>query len=208
MNSRSARSARTSRQPNPTDVAATRRRLLEAAREEFSERGIEGATTRRIAQRARCNEVTLFRHFETKQKLLAAAVEETSGELRALCECGRPGNGDLLEDLEWYARKYNDSLERHEGMARAIIGEGRRRPLLAKEMIGDTIHPFHERVAGYLRQQQALGRVRGDLDVHGFSEVFTATLMTGVLRRTSGLSTMNRDQWIRQVITSLVEGIR
>ncbi len=53
----------------------TRQRLLEAARNEFGDKGIEAATTRGIAERAGCNEVTLFRHFESKQKLLAAVVQ-------------------------------------------------------------------------------------------------------------------------------------
>ncbi len=53
-------------------------RLIEAARAEFGDKGIEAATTRGIAERAGCNEVTLFRNFESKQKLLQAVVAETS----------------------------------------------------------------------------------------------------------------------------------
>ena len=69
--------------PTTTDKPGMRQRLIEAARLEFSERGIESATTRGIAKRADCNEVTLFRHFESKQKLLAAVVQETSEEKEA-----------------------------------------------------------------------------------------------------------------------------
>ena len=49
--------------------------LLEAAIKVFAEVGMRGATTRRIAQAADVNEVTLFRHFKTKEDLLHAALE-------------------------------------------------------------------------------------------------------------------------------------
>jgi len=189
------------------DAPGTRQRLMEAARAEFSDKGIEAATTRRIAARAGCNEVTLFRHFESKQKLLGAVVRETSEEFRALCECRGDFSGDPREDLGRFARVYNESLERCEGMARAIIGEGRRRPTLAKELIGDVLEPFHRSIAGYLQQRITAGAVRADLNPLAFAEVFTSSLMGGLLRRSSGLSDLDRDGWIRETVEIFVRGI-
>lgn len=185
----------------------THARLLEAARLEFSEKGIECATTRAIAERAACNEVTLFRHFESKQKLLAAVVQETSEEFRTLCN--RPGamTGDLREDLMRFASVYNQSLERCEGMTRALIGEGRRRPTLAKELIGEVLSPFHDSIACYLDGQIRAKRVRADVQRDAFGEIFTATLMGGLLRRTSGLSRLKRDGWLRETVELLARGI-
>lgn len=180
---------------------------MEAARAEFGDKGIESATTRGIAERAECNEVTLFRHFESKQKLLAAVVQETSKDFRALCECGGSFSGDPIEDLERFARVYNESLERCEGMARALIGESRRRPTLAKELIGDVLEPFHRSIACYLEQCKTDGKVRVDLDTMAFAEVFTSALMGGLLRRTSGLSDLDREGWIRQSVEIFVRGI-
>lgn len=191
----------------PSKAPGTRQRLLEAARVEFSEKGIEAATTRGIAERAACNEVTLFRHFESKQKLLAAVVQETSGEFLACCECGEGFGGDLVEDLTRFARVYNEGLERCEGMARAMIGESRRRPTLAKELIGDVLGPFHRRIAAYLGPHQEAGRVRADLDLIAFAEVLTSALMGGLLRRSSGLSMLDREGWIRETVEILVGGI-
>ena len=185
----------------------TRQRLLEAARNEFGDKGIEAATTRGIAERAGCNEVTLFRHFESKQKLLAAVVQETSEEMAELCECREAFSGNPREDLERFARIYNASLERCEGMARAMIGEGRRRPTLVKELIGDVLEPFHRRVAGYLEQGKQEGKVRADVNTMAFAEVFTSSLMGGLLRRSSGLSDLDRDAWIRETVEIFVRGI-
>ncbi len=52
-----------------------REALLRAAIKVFAETGTRGATTRRIAQEADVNEVTLFRHFKSKDDLLRAAVQ-------------------------------------------------------------------------------------------------------------------------------------
>jgi len=52
-----------------------REKLLRAAIEVFSEKGYSGASTREIARRARVNPVTLFRTFNSKQQLHAAAVD-------------------------------------------------------------------------------------------------------------------------------------
>ncbi len=185
-----------------------RQRLMEAARVEFGDKGIEAATTRGIAERAGCNEVTLFRHFESKQKLLIAVVQETSEEFSALCECGGRFSGDLVEDLTRFARVYNSSLERCEGMARAMIGESRRRPTLAKELIGDVLDPFHRSIAGYLDERRQAGVVRPDLNTMAFAEVLTSALMGGLLRRSSGLSELDRDGWIRETVEIFIRGIR
>ena len=49
--------------------------LLYAARDLFSQRGYNAVTTKEIAARADVNEVTLFRHFQSKQKLFEAVFE-------------------------------------------------------------------------------------------------------------------------------------
>lgn len=187
--------------------AKTRHRLLEAARAEFSEKGLECATTRSIAERAECNEVTLFRHFENKQKLLAAVVQETSEEFSLLCSC--PGNmsGDLLEDLMRYGTAYNDSMVRCEGMIRTLIGEGRRKPTLCKELIGDVLEPFHRSISHYLKSQIEAGKVRPEVNTCIFAEIFTSALMGSMLRRSSGLSLLDKENGYREVVELIVRGI-
>jgi AcrR family transcriptional regulator len=49
-------------------------RILDAAMRVFVEVGLRGATTRRIAEEARVNEVTLFRRFGSKEQMLLAAM--------------------------------------------------------------------------------------------------------------------------------------
>jgi AcrR family transcriptional regulator len=57
----------------------SRDKLIEAAARVYAEHGFRGATTRRIAQEAGVNEVTLFRIFGSKGALIAAALHATHG---------------------------------------------------------------------------------------------------------------------------------
>ncbi len=73
-----------------------REQLLQAAIKVYSTSGVRGATTKRIAQEAGVNEVTLFRHFGSKDALLHEALAQSAA---ALFESGlpaeprRPGDG-------------------------------------------------------------------------------------------------------------------
>jgi AcrR family transcriptional regulator len=55
-----------------------RDRLLSAAAHVYAETGYRGATTRRIAQEADVNEITLFRHFGSKDALIQEAIRRAA----------------------------------------------------------------------------------------------------------------------------------
>jgi AcrR family transcriptional regulator len=54
--------------------AATAQRILDAARAEFGERGLEAATIRRIAQRANVDPSLVMQHYGSKAALFAIAI--------------------------------------------------------------------------------------------------------------------------------------
>ena len=55
--------------------AATAQRILDAARAEFGERGLEAATIRRIAQRADVDPSLVMQHYGSKAALFAIAIQ-------------------------------------------------------------------------------------------------------------------------------------
>jgi AcrR family transcriptional regulator len=71
-------------------VTETRGALIEAAIAVLRESGFAGASARRIAQRAGCNQALVFYHFGSVNDLLVAALEEVSArrmaEYRALLD--------------------------------------------------------------------------------------------------------------------------
>jgi len=91
----------TSTRPLRADAARNRRLLLAAAADEFAERGLE-ASVADIARRAGVGKGTVFRHFATKDDLLAAIVVDRIDALSAvgerLLDAADPGAA-LLEFL-------------------------------------------------------------------------------------------------------------
>jgi AcrR family transcriptional regulator len=63
-----------------SDALANRGRILEAAREVFAVKGMD-AEVREIAERAGVGIGTLYRHFESREGLLAALVHEAEKDL-------------------------------------------------------------------------------------------------------------------------------
>lgn len=91
MAARGEPDGRGGRTPRTRDAAATRRALLEAARELFAAVGYDATTVRAVADRAGVNQALLFRHFGNKEGLFAEAI---SGDAMAVLEDGPPE--DLL----------------------------------------------------------------------------------------------------------------
>ena len=75
----------------------TRRRLLEAAAEEFDRRGFEGARVVDIAAGADLSNGALYRHFASKSELLSAALTDRGG--RELDAIFRGADGRSIADL-------------------------------------------------------------------------------------------------------------
>lgn len=59
----------------PKDKTESHARIVPAARQEFLEKGFQGASTRSIAKRAGITSGGLYRHFKDKEDMFAALVE-------------------------------------------------------------------------------------------------------------------------------------
>ncbi len=68
----------------PHDADASRRALLDAAREVFDEVGYDRATTREIGDRAGVDPALIARYFDSKEGLFIAAIAAGSAEEEAL----------------------------------------------------------------------------------------------------------------------------
>ena len=111
------------KRPSVSSVDSTRERLLDAAADTFAKDGIRGATTREIARKARVNEVTLFRHFKSKEQLLRAVLQRGLASEVAIMDQHSSWKENLRESMEKYARHYYSHLEKKKGMARAFLAD-------------------------------------------------------------------------------------
>jgi TetR/AcrR family transcriptional regulator len=81
----------------PRNPELTRRQILKAARDEFCERGLDGARVDRIADRAGANKRLLYHYYGNKEALYCAVLADAYREIR---EGERALNLDAYEPEE------------------------------------------------------------------------------------------------------------
>jgi len=144
----------TSNSPNPSPPD-TRNRILEAASKLFSEMGYAGTTTRAIAELAGVNEVTLFRHFGTKEKLAREIMKQFGGQ--AIAEkLGGKLSGDYQQDLLLIGKTILQVMrDRNDAMRMAICESGRFPEF--QEIVAQNPRQLRSMLAQYFRSQLEKG---------------------------------------------------
>jgi AcrR family transcriptional regulator len=142
--------------PLRADAERNRRRLLEAARELFRERG-PGVGVGEIAEAAGVGRGTVFRNFPTKEHLIAAIVVETIGDV---VQRGR----ELLDapDSEPALFEYLGELVGRQQLERAVL-EAVTDEWLANPEIRAAHAQLIEVLDQLLARCQATGEVRADV---------------------------------------------
>jgi AcrR family transcriptional regulator len=193
----------------PSKRDKTHARLLEAAVTVFAEAGITGATTREIARVAGVNEVTLFRHFQSKEQLLKAVIQRVSALQAEALANQDEWTQDLSIDLKHYAWLFNNTLEAHEDLVRIFIGEAKRHPEAARRVLQEAAQGLREQLIAYLRKGQDNGTVRTDLDLKPAVDSFTGMVLSGMLRRSAASVPLDysRETYIERCVELFVRGI-
>src|ERR1700692_4091007 len=196
------------KRPSASSVDLTRERLLDAAAQTFARDGIRGATTREIAREAGVNEVTLFRHFKSKQQLLRAVLQRGLASEVAIMNQHSSWKENLRESMEKYAHHYYSHMEKKKGIARAFLAEAQVLPKSMQTMIADVIRPVRERLILILTDAQKAGKVRNDLNVESALDAFKNSLYAGMLRQGAYLPrNYTTETYISTVVDIFVRGI-
>ncbi len=171
----------------PAVPRPTRQLLLAAASRVFARDGLAGATTRAIAEEAGVNEVTLFRHFQTKDRLLAAVVGENFGPDASHDRVPLPvASADLRHDLRELARRYDALLNENLPLVRTMIGEIHHHDReQERQVFRGIFRPIKDALHARLAAAVASGELRGDFAPDVLADLFGGMIFTGVLRRAS-----------------------
>ncbi|HEV7365228.1 MAG TPA: helix-turn-helix domain-containing protein [Gemmatimonadales bacterium] len=153
---------------------SARDQLIEAAARLYAEAGYRGATTRRIAGEAGVNEVTLFRHFGSKDALIREAISRAESSLAPavlLPESPR----DPFRELRDWARAHLAELRDRRSLIRTCMGEIEEHPgIFSAE--NSPPAAAAKALCRYLRDLRAKGLAKAPFD-----EVAASTMLMGVL---------------------------
>lgn len=162
----------------------TRERILDAAHRLFVAQGFRGATTRRIAEDAGVNEVTLFRKFACKEELLAAAIERGAVESTSrLAEETLPKTpSDVRAELRSFLIATLRGFSEGRHAIRTAMAEWDQHPALQEPLLRTANHVYHQ-LRTYMKEAQVRGLVRTDLGVTVMTQTIIATVFAdGLLR--------------------------
>jgi AcrR family transcriptional regulator len=186
----------------------TRQRILEAAERVFARDGFQGATTREIAREAGVNEVTLFRHFRTRDDLLRETILCHSIAPEELIGPQSDWERDLPGEVEAYVRKYYEMLLEKEALVRAVVGEGRLLPPAVRETLKAKMLPVRATLIERLEAAKQAGYVNPELDLACAVDMLRDTVHTGMLRHTMyGTGGYSVDTYLRTVVAIFIQGI-
>jgi AcrR family transcriptional regulator len=135
--------------------------LLQAAREEFAERGYDGTSIRQIAQRAGMSLSVLYHYYPGKMELLQAIVDEAMDAYFAACEAELALAGD-------------DPVQRLRALVTATIRFRTTYKSRGSLMSGEE-RVFDPQFLSHYRKRGALG-------TRMYSEVIEAGLASGAFR--------------------------
>ncbi|MDQ0791369.1 AcrR family transcriptional regulator [Streptomyces sp. B3I7] len=138
-------------QPQTSRGAATYRRILDAATEEFARHGIAGARIERIVTAARTNKAQLYAYFGDKERLFDAIF---LGSLERITDVV-PIDADDLPG--WAVRLYDEYLRRPDLIRLATWTRLERRP--AGHLV-ETHEHYDDRKLAAIAEAQDAGRIR------------------------------------------------
>ena len=176
-------------------TGATRERLLEAGLKLISARGYLGATTKEIAKKAGVAELTLFRHFPSKELLFREIIQSYTF-LPALKGLLPELNGlDYRQALLLIAGKFLGRLSERRELIRIMHSEMHLYPKGVKEIYHNFVGNVYRTLASYFKDLQDRGLLR-DFDpeygARAFLGMFFSYFTVRELLREKGVSDEER----------------
>jgi AcrR family transcriptional regulator len=167
-----------------------REKIIDAATRLYREVGFRGTTTRRIATEAGVNEVTVFRHFGSKETLLREAV---CRGWSAVCYPLLPASpGDPRVELQAWAAEYIAGMRQAASFIRVRMAEFEEH----REMIppgGSPPARATAMLAEYVERLKEAGTARADLNAQTAASMLVGSLFADALIR-DGMPDMYRNQ--------------
>ena len=185
----------------------TRERILDTAARVFAENGYARATTRALATAAGITEVTLFRHFGSKENLFAAMVEHYGGQaVVAVLEAQL--TGDYRADLLRIGQLFLGILLERREIVRLMLCEAGHFPELARTL-SQNPRLMRQMLARYLQQQIDQGRIR-PLNVEAAAQAFWGMFFSyGVIQDVYGepaVEGMPPEETVAHFVNIFVDG--
>jgi AcrR family transcriptional regulator len=158
----------------------TRTAILNAAVQVFSQHGFRGSTTRRIADAAAVNEVTIFRYFGSKEALLQEAIS-ASEETVLFNSLPAEPVAPVRELADWSSAVVTH-LKGRSSVIRKCMGELEERPELTARASEFPTRATND-LCTYFRKLKSLGFTHDEFEPTVASSMLIAALFHDAMSR-------------------------
>ena len=157
-----------------------RDQLLQAAARVYAETGYRGATTRRIALQAGVNEITLFRHFGSKDALIREAIARAGASPvhQLLPDVPR----DPFSELRHWAKAHIAELRGRRSLIRTCMAEIEEHPGIFSEQ-NSSPAVAAKALCRYLRRLREAGLAKAQFDETAASAMLMGALFADAMGR-------------------------
>ena len=164
----------------------TRQRLLRVGRELLARNGFDGTSVRALTEAAGVNLGAVTYHFQSKEGLYHAVLEDVLGPLREQIQLLKEMHLSPLHKLEYFIRGMFQHLRENPDMPRfmvqeIVLGEDPAAPLM------ETVRTVAPVLTGIIQEGQAVGTIRrGDpvlMALSTISQPIYLSIMPPVLAR-------------------------
>ena len=163
-----------------SDAMDTRSTILNAAVQVFSQHGFRGSTTRRIADAASVNEVTIFRYFGSKEALLQEAIK--GSDVDPFTNPLPQDPVDPPEELTKWCSAVITHLRARSPMIRKCMGELEERPEFMGQASDAPTRATNE-LCAYFRRLKAKGLTKDDFDATVAASMLIGSLFGDAMGR-------------------------
>jgi AcrR family transcriptional regulator len=181
------------------DMKETEKKILLAATKLFSESGYSGVSTRKIAEQAGVNEITLFRYFKSKSNLLQSVIKHFAVEGNIIEKISKDITGNIKDDIFIFADVYYMFLENNIKMYKIQIKEIDEKG----KKFTNTID-YTEFMKNYFRLKVSEGKFKGDPNLVATSIV---SMIMGIFTLKVYAPSIYHDTDFRKLITRFVEDL-
>ena len=185
------------------------RRILEATFDTMSERGYEETSIAEIAHRAGINEVTIYRHYCTKENLFSAMTESMLQERYKRLMIDFEPTEDIVSDLTKMSISLTEIMISNAKLARLIFMELENFPAQTQQFIFEAVKKITDSLSRYFTiasEKGLIGKVEAELAAVAFFSFFYRSMIDTAYRKRDPLVKINKSS-IRQFVTLFVYGI-
>ncbi|WP_027415893.1 TetR/AcrR family transcriptional regulator [Aneurinibacillus terranovensis] len=158
-------------------VQRTREKILTCALEIFSEKGFQSTTIREIAKLARVNDLTVYRHFECKEKLFSEMITRQTllSEMnRHIKECF---SGNFEQDVKSIIYTFTLILQKEIHVIKLMLTESTRMDE-CKKFLASFARGILQELTNFFELYKTNGKVREDLDCYALATSLFGTIFS------------------------------